>query len=145
MAAYRSLEPLCTFSVLSQRDAASGSAVTDDDERGDDGDGDGEREIGEQLRHRVAHEHDRKKDDDRGDGGSEQGRPHLLCTRERGLDARQTALALLRDGLEHDDGGVERLADAEGETRERDHVERATERVEHHQRDGEADRDRQAD
>ena len=64
---------------------------------------------------------------------------------ERGLDLRQAALALLGDGLEHDDGGIERLAHAESESGERDDVERASERVEHHQRDGEADRDRQAD
>ena len=116
-----------------------------DDQRGDHRDRNREREVGEELRHRVAHEDDRKEDDDRGDGGGEQRRPHLLRARERGLDARQAPLALLRDGLEHDDGGIERLADAEGETGERDHVERAPEGVEHHQRDGEADRDRQAD
>ena len=116
-----------------------------DDQRSDHRDGDGEREVGEELRHRVAHEHDGKKDNDRGDRAGEQRRPDLLRAGERGFDLGQAALALLGDGLEHDDGGVERLAHAESESGERDDVERASERVEHHQRDGEADRDRQAD
>ena len=140
-----SFEPLCTFSALSQREAASGNAVT--------------ATISEAITAieivsaRSANNCDTasrmntmgRKTMTAVTVRSEQRRPHLLRAGERGFDAREPALALLRDGLEHDDGGVERLADAEGETRERDHVERAPERVEHHQRDGEADRDRQTD
>ena len=145
MAAYLSFEPLCTFSVLSQRDAASGSAVT--------------ATISEAITAMEMVSARSANSCDTASRMNTMGRKTMTAVTVVASSAGHTcfapasvasmraepSLALLRDGLEHDDGRVERLADAEGEARERDHVERAPERVEHHQRDGEADRDRQAD
>ena len=145
-ASYSAFEPLCTFSVLSQREAASGSAVTATISEA--------ITAIEMVSARSANSWDTasrmktmgRKTMTAVTVDSQQGRPHLFCAgrawlrRAPGPCSRCCAIASSITMAVSSD-----LTDAEGEARERDHIERAAERAQHHQRDGQADRDRQPD
>ena len=106
-----------------------------------EGIGDRERHIHEEPAGQSLDKDDREKDADRRQGGRDDRARHLPCAAERRLDGRKPFAAQAVDVLDHDDRVIHQHADANGESRQREHVEADAAEIHQHDRKNHADGD----
>ncbi len=115
------------------------------EETRDEGEGDGEGLIPEDLPRHALHEDEGEEDGDRRERRRDDSADHLPRPHDRGDGVAISALAKSRDRLEHHDRVVDEHADPEGESAEGHHVEGDVEDPHQQEGDGHRDRDREGD
>src|SRR5262249_14494860 len=105
-----------------------------DEEAGDEGEGDREREGYEPVLGHARGDNNRKEDDDRRDGAHEDRHRHLLCRVEDGLLSIGGRLEVPVDVLELDDRVVDQAPDAEGQATKGEDVDRLSREIEKDER-----------